>query len=225
MKNENFDDSSKLTLLSSGSGFFVSKLGHIVTNNHVINKCEKVKAQSENYVEEVQILARDVLHDIALIRVTKTPGFTFSFSDKDPGLMQDIYVAGFPFGQSIGSSIKVTKGIISSLSGFANSNQIQIDAAIQPGNSGGPIYNDYGNVLGVAVAKLGIKKIIKDFGVIPENINFGIKASVVKRFLEINNIPLEKENLKSVKKVMLGRNVTKGTVYLSCYVYHSPLKR
>jgi S1-C subfamily serine protease len=75
----------------------------------------------------------------------------FTLSKEKPELLQDIYVAGYPFGQKISTSVKVTKGIISSLTGIGNNfSNIQIDAALQPGNSGGPILNDKGNVVGVA---------------------------------------------------------------------------
>ena len=73
--------------------------------------------------------------------------------------MEDIIVAGFPFGNKVSSSIKFTRGIVSSLTGVGdNYSQIQIDAALQPGNSGGPIMDYMGNIVGVAVAKLSLKK-------------------------------------------------------------------
>ena len=62
-----------------------------------------------------------------------------------------------------------------------NYTNIQIDAALQPGNSGGPIINEYGNVVAVAVAKLDLKFALEEFGTVPENTNFGIKE-VVARF-------------------------------------------
>ena len=76
----------------------------------------------------------------------------------------------------------------------SNFSNIQIDAALQPGNSGGPILDDKGNVVGVAVAKLDMKKILENYGVIPENTNFGIKTSVVRSILESRNISFLKPN-------------------------------
>jgi len=122
-------------------------------------------------------------------------------STKSPELLQDVYVAGYPFGRKISTGVKVTKGIISALTGIGNNFcNTQIDAALQPGNSGGPILDDKGNVVGVAVAKLDIKKILKNLGVIPEDINFGIKTSVVRSILEskmsLHPVPIGQPSLR-----------------------------
>ena len=71
-------------------------------------------------------------------------------------------VAGVPFGKQVSSSVKVTKGIVSSLTGIQNNYaNMQVDAALRPGNSGGPIFNEVGNVIGIAVAKLDTKVALK----------------------------------------------------------------
>ena len=103
--------------------------------------------------------------------------------------MQEIYVAGYPFGSKVGATVKVTRGIVSSLSGIGNNfSNIQIDAAIQPGNSGGPIFNKGGSVIAVAAHKLDFKFALEKMGTLPENVNFGVKSSVVANFLDSNNV-------------------------------------
>ena len=88
---------------------------------------------------------------------------------ENPYLLQDINSAGYPFGNKISSSIKVTRGVVSSLSGVAdNISEIQIDAALQPGNSGRPLLDENGNVVGVAVAKLDAEFALEKFGTLPE---------------------------------------------------------
>ena len=110
-------------------------------------------------------------------------------------------------------------GIISSLTGIGNNySNIQIDAALQPGNSGGPILDDRGNVVGVAVAKLDIKKILKNFGVIPEDTNFGIKTSLVRSILESSNVSFPRPNASPISKTKLGKMISDGTYYLSCWM-------
>tara|TARA_B100000700_G_scaffold15274_1_gene14994 strand:- start:204 stop:509 length:306 start_codon:yes stop_codon:yes gene_type:complete len=75
------------------------------------------------------------------------PSSVLSFSNKRSALMEDIYVVGYLFGSSLSSPLKITKGIISSWSGLRNNySNIQIDAALQPGNSGGLIFDERGNV-------------------------------------------------------------------------------
>jgi S1-C subfamily serine protease len=131
----------------------------------------------------------------------------------------DVYVAGHPFGRDISTSVKVTKGIVSSLTGIANNfSNLQIDAALQPGNSGGPIMNDKGNVIGVAVAKLDLEKIVDDYGVVPENVNFGVKANVVINILESENIKFTSPNEDVIPVSELGEMITDGTYYLSCWM-------
>ena len=104
--------------------------------------------------------------------------------------MQKIYAAGYPFGKYLSDDLKFTDGIISSLKGYAdNSNELQIDAAINPGNSGGPIVDkETGSLVGVATMKLSKDYTKAAYGVESENINYGIKSSQVKDFLEANNI-------------------------------------
>ena len=89
------------------------------------------------------------------------PKYVFSLSPSNPFPLQEIIVAGFPFGNAVSNSIKFTKGIVSSVTGLGNNySQIQIDAALQPGNSGGPIVDEK-NIVAVAVAKLDLKKVME----------------------------------------------------------------
>ena len=123
---------------------------------------------------------------------------------------------------SLSSTVKVTKGVVSSLAGFKNDySQIQIDAALQPGNSGGPVVNEQGNVVAVAVASLDKEKFLKERGTIPENTNFGIKASTVRSFLEGNSISLPAPRRGSISKKDLRRLIEGGTHMLSCWSTHA----
>ena len=78
--------------------------------------------------------------------------------------------------------------------------------------------NDRGNVVGVAVAKLDIRKVLKNFGVIPEDTNFGIKTSVVRNILESSDVSLPRPNKASISKSKLGKMISDGTYYLSCWM-------
>ena len=211
---------------ASGTGFIISEAGHIVTNHHVIEGCTEVKVHKDGKVYKGNVIANDIMNDLALIKSNYKPNVIFPLSDKNPSLLQDIYVAGFPFGNAISSSVKVTKGVVSSETGIGNNySNMQIDAAIQPGNSGGPILDDYGNVIGVAVAKLAMEKIYEDFGVFPENTNFGIKSSVVENLIQAHNVNNPPPNTEEINKSDLGYNIKQATLYLSCWMTLAQIKK
>jgi TPR repeat protein len=205
--------------VASGTGFYVSDEGHIITNQHVIDGCRDMKVHSKGEVLETVKIADDVRNDLALLKISETPSHVFALSDKGAFPLQEIIVAGFPFGDRVSSTLKFTQGIVSSVAGLANDySQIQIDAALQPGNSGGPILDEYGNVVAVAVAKLSLKKILEDYGVVPENTNFGIKASAVRNLMEGNHVPFKSPNTELISREELSRVATDGTVYLTCWM-------
>ena len=194
-------DDNEMISASSGSGFAVSEDGYVVTNHHVIEGCQKVLVHSKEQSVQAIIVTSDPQNDLALLKADFKPDTVFPLSADRPELLQDIYVAGYPFGKNISSSVKVTKGIISSLTGIGNNfSNIQIDAALQPGNSGGPILDEKGNVVGVAVAKLDAELILENFGSLPEDTNFGIKSNIVKNILDSNGVDGPQANQDEISK-------------------------
>ena len=124
------------------------------------------------------------------------------------------------------STLKFTQGIVSSIAGLSNDySQIQIDAALQPGNSGGPIMDEFGNIVAVAVAKLSLKKILKDYGVVPENTNFGVKASAVRNLMEGNGVSFKAPNTEVPSRQDLSLQATDGTVFLSCWMTTAQIEK
>lgn len=212
-------DPNKIVNASSGSGFAVSTAGHVITNNHVIKGCKTVKIHTKGKSIPAKVIAYDLKNDIALLKGEFKPSTFFRFSIDNAQLLQVIYVAGYPFGRDVSSSVKVTKGIVSALIGIKdNTNQIQIDAALQPGNSGGPIIDEAGNVIGIAVSKLSIERTLEDFGTIPENTNFGVKSDIAKLLLLKNNVNLITPNIKPITTAKLGHLISGATYYLSCWM-------
>ena len=216
----------KVVPVSSGSGFAVSSNGYVITNHHVIEGCQNVKIHHNGRSISATVVTFDPKNDLALLKSKFRPSTVLSLSTNKPELLQDVYVAGYPFGRKVSTLVKVTKGIISSLTGIGNNfANIQIDAALQPGNSGGPILDDKGNVVGVAVARLDKIYAFKKFGSLPENTNFGIKASVVRSILESRNVSLPSPNRSSISKSKLGRMISDGTYYLSCWMTTAQIKK
>lgn len=212
--------------VSSGTGFFISKNGHIVSNFHVIEGCSEIYLQYSGQRIRTALVATDKVNDLALLNAEIQPRYVFGVDPLNVYPLQEIVVAGFPFGERISSSIKFTKGVVSALTGIGNNySEMQIDAALQPGNSGGPIIDEFGNVIGVAVSKLDMKLILEDYGVIPENTNFGIKATVLRNLLDANRITYLTANKKQISSRKLSKQVTDGTVFLSCWMTRQQIQK
>ena len=173
---------SKETKGSSGTAFFISN-NYLITNHHVIKGCNnnsKIIYQTNEI--NAQLIAKDKFLDLALLKVDVDNDTYISISNQAPSKLQRIIVAGYPFGKYLSDDMKFTSGIVSSLKGLGDdSTRLQIDAALNRGNSGGPIIDENtGELVAVAVAGLRKDK--------TEAVNFGIKASSVKNFLQSNQI-------------------------------------
>jgi S1-C subfamily serine protease len=137
-----------------GSGFILDKQGHILTNNHVIDNAQKVEVTlSDKHKYKATVVGVDKAHDLALLQINNAPDLQPATLSESTNLTvgQRVYAIGNPFGLS-GT---MTRGIISairSIRGPGNSpieDAIQTDAAVNPGNSGGPLLNSRGEVIGI----------------------------------------------------------------------------
>ena len=206
---------NKIVKIGSGSGFFVSDNGHIITNNHVIDSCEKIILNEET----LSVIAVNKKNDLALLKSNNENKSYLKLREGNIIQGEDIVVLGFPFGKEFSKDAKITKGIVSSLDGIGNDNtKIQIDAAIQPGNSGGPTVGFDGAVVGVTVSTIDAASILKDFGTIPQNMNFSVKKEFVESMLKENNIKVEyKINDNLMTSSDLFKLINPSTVYLECW--------
>jgi len=211
-------DDNELLAASSGTGFFVSKEGHIVTNFHVIEDCDSIKVNFKRKEIEAEIFATDKINDLAIIKTNFSSNKIFPVSNKDVTLLQDIIVAGFPLGKNISSVIKTHPGKVTALAGFEdNFSNFQTDATINQGNSGGPIIDEYGNVIGIAVATW------VEEGV--QGIHFGIKSSVLKTFANAKGLNFSAPNYRKIPKEKLGELISEATIYLECWMTGAKVKK
>jgi len=210
---------NKVIAASSGTGFFVSRTGHIVTNYHVIAECKDIKTFYKENEFITKTLAVDKINDLAIIKAELNPKKFYNVSNNDPELLQNVIIAGYPLGKRVSAAIKTSKGSITALAGFGdNYSEFQTDAALNPGNSGGPVIDEKGNVVGVAVAAYG-----KEEGV--ESFNFGIKVSILKNFAKANKINLSSQSYFSLGNKSLSDLINEGTIYLECWMTGATLKR
>ncbi|MFI5012600.1 MAG: trypsin-like peptidase domain-containing protein [Hyphomicrobiales bacterium] len=172
-----------------GTGFFVSKDGNIVTNAHVVDGCGSVEISSPNGPVSSRIVARDARNDLALLKADLT-------SSKVAGLRtgvrlgEQVAAFGYPLVGVLSTSGNFTLGNVTALTGIADDTRyLQVSVPVQPGNSGGPLLDANGNLVGVVTGKLdALRVMVATRGDIPQNVNFAIKGSVVATFLESNSV-------------------------------------
>ena len=217
-KPKSTPDDNKIVPAGSGSGFFVSKDGHIITNHHVIDDCNTTNVHFNGNQLDTQILAADKMNDIAILKTNIKPNSIFPVSNEDVSLLEDIVVAGYPLGKKVSSAIKTHKGVVTALAGAGdNFSNFQTDASINAGNSGGPIMNQKGNIVGIAVATW-----VED-GV--QGVHFGIKSSTLKTFATSNNLAFTQPNNRDLSNKDLGKLITEATVYLECHMTIANIKK
>jgi uncharacterized protein len=183
---------NELTVEKTGTGFAVSR-SVLVTNAHVVSNCGTVKVNGQ----PATVSAMDAGNDLALIN-TNHVGDVAKLSSVRIRQGDPIVVVGFPLRGFLANGAQVTAGNISALAGMGNDSRfIQISAPVQTGNSGGPLVNISGNVVGVVVSKLNAAKMASITGDIPQNVNFAISPLVLQAFLEANGVRYESSNSSS----------------------------
>lgn len=173
----------------TGTGFFVSKEGHVVTNYHVIENCRSIVVITGTAERiEAREIAKDATNDLALLSTGLRPG---RVAAPRLGTRLGEYVAafGYPHADLLASSGNFTQGSISALAGMGDDTRfLQITTPVQAGNSGGPLLDGSGNLVGIVTSKLNALKIAQASGDFPQNVNFALKASIVASFLDTNGI-------------------------------------
>jgi S1-C subfamily serine protease len=205
----------------SGTGFVVSTNGHIVTNHHVINGCVgDIKGNLSGEAPLVlRVVSSDETNDLALLQASPATFKSIAtIRDKAIRPGDTVVAIGYPFHGLLTSDFTVTTGIVSSLSGVLNDTRfLQISAAVQPGNSGGPLLDGKGQVVGIVAAKINALKFMKVTGEIPENINFAIKTGALRDFLDNSVVPYQTEEGKSdLSTADIARNARDYTLLISC---------
>ena len=177
-------------LASTGTGFVVTREGYVITNFHVVDGCTALFTERPGQRQAFSSVASDPKTDLALLKLARSgePFATFR-AGRGPGLGESVLAAGFPLRGILASTLNVTAGNISALAGIGDdATEYQITAPVQPGNSGGPLFDQSGNVVGIVVAKLDALQVAKWTGDVPQNVNFAIKSSIVQSFLHANGI-------------------------------------
>lgn len=182
---------------ATGSGFAITVNGIIATNAHVIEGGENFQVSFSNelgnFTYQAKTLLKDVNNDIALLKIDDIKFKSFEsipYSiDEKTEIGESVFTIGYPLSSIMGDNYKVTNGIISANSGIDDDVRfLQVSVPLQAGNSGGPLFDKSGNIVGLTTAKLNSKAV----GTSVENVNYAIKASYLLNVIKmVPDIPYE----------------------------------
>jgi S1-C subfamily serine protease len=213
--DDNIGQNTNKTEKSSGTGYAISSNGYIATNHHVTYGATSIKVRgvdgdfSKTYTAKVII--EDKNNDLSIIKIDN-PSFTslgtipYIISSRASDVGSSVFVLGYPLRATMGDEVKLTNGIISSKSGFQGDvTSYQITAPVQPGNSGGPLFDNKGNIIGIINAK----------HVGAENASYAIKSSYLLNLIDLMPTP---PNLETINTVA-GKTLTEQVKILKKFTY------
>jgi S1-C subfamily serine protease len=194
--------------------------GEILTNSHVVESCTEIIAQFPSGDSgKAMLVARDEKNDLAVIRANKPTASPATFRDGAPVRAGDAVVAlGYPLSGLLASTANLTVGNVSALAGLGDdSRYLQISAPVQPGNSGGPLLDTSGHLIGIVTAKLNAARVAKFTGDIPQNVNFALKAEVARTFLDSKQISYQRApSNHQLSAADVGDIARPFTVHITC---------
>lgn len=212
----NYSSSENNVAVGSGTGFALTSTGYIVTNDHVVNGAKKitVKGINGNFQKQydAKIVTVDKNNDLAVIQITD-PEFKslgkvpYIISNKTSDVGSSVFALGYPLRASMGDEIKLTNGIVSAKSGYQGDiTTYQISVPLQPGNSGGPLFDSKGILIGVVNAKLTVA----------ENASYAIKTSYLLSLIEtLGTVPrLQTVNTLANKSLAEQAKAVKNFIYI-----------
>lgn len=200
---------------SSGTGFAISLNGYIVTNYHVIENAKsiEVKGINGNFTRKLssKVVVSDERNDLAIIKIedsrfTTLGTIPYNFRKGIADVGENIFVLGYPLTTTMGEEVKLTNGIVSSRTGFKGDISLyQISAPVQPGNSGGPLFDKNGNLLGVINAKHSYA----------ENAGYAIKVSYLISLMDLLPVTINQPSVNSLN----GKSLTEQVKIASNFTY------
>ena len=198
MKAFNYTRDLSINQITSSTGFAISSNGLIITNHHVIDVATTIKVRGVNgdfsKVYNAKKIVDDKNNDLAIIKIedqnfTTLGTIPFVINNKSSEVGTSVFALGYPLRATMGDEIKLTNGIVSSKSGFQGDiTTYQVSVPVQPGNSGGPLFDNKGNLIGIINAKhLGA-----------ENVSYAIKSNYLLNLIDQMQIPPKLQAISSV---------------------------
>lgn len=200
---------------SQGTGFIIDPNGHILTCAHIFGQEKKASLWVEGKRFEADVINQDEENDLALLKIAKSDITDLQYlrvlNNTIYKMGQDVYTIGFPLSDILGNKPRLNKGLISSTVGLKDDPKyIQISVEIQPGNSGSPLVNENGFVVGLIQSTLNPMNVLeRTGGSLPQNVNFAIKTDVIKEFLKNcnNKFNMNSQSLKPLEFDQVSKSV------------------
>lgn len=210
-------EANKSEWAGNGTGFFISKDGYLATNYHVISEATEIEiefirnGQKQNY--KAKVIQSDIQNDLAVLKIDDNSFIPFSsipyyFQTSLTDVGSNVFALGYPMALSVmGTEIKFTDGKISSKTGFQGDiATYQMTTPIQPGNSGGPLFDFDGNLIGINSAKIRAD--------VADNVSYAIKSSYLKNLIDVLPTTLSLPNNKTI----MNKTLTEKIKIISDYV-------
>ena len=179
----------RLPVQTAGTGFSLGSSGYIITNYHVVKDAKQINVKYLNGdIAKAEAIVKDESNDIVFLKPEnspKLPGANISLGDSSEMRIGDkVFTIGFPMSNILGHQPGYSEGVINSLAGMGDDPKtFRISIPIQSGNSGGPLFNEKGEVVGIVSSSLDSANTFQVFGNAPQNVNFAIKSTFVKNLL------------------------------------------
>jgi S1-C subfamily serine protease len=184
----NTNSSSLLVIdspVATTTGFFITDDGYLISNYHVVKDAAKVRLLTSAGKVDAKVVRVDAANDLALLRAEGRFAPLPVAASRNVQLGNTVATVGFPDPGLQGFSPKLAKGEIAALAGAGDdARYFQISVPVQPGNSGGALVDEHGNVVGIVSAKLNAAAALASSGALPENVNYAVKSSFLLSFLE-----------------------------------------
>jgi hypothetical protein len=201
---------------------FIERKGtvEILTNFHVVEGCENitVKLPLKN-VETATLIARDQKNDLAVVQIKTLPASVATFRGGTSLRAGDTIVAlGYPLSGILASTANLSTGIVSALAGLGDDTRyLQISAPVQQGNSGGPLLDTSGHLVGIVTSKLNAVRMARFTGDVPQNVNFAIKGEIARAFLDSKGINYQMaQSNQNLSVAEVGDVARPFTVFVEC---------
>jgi len=190
---------------SSGTGFFIDKKGYLTTNYHVIKDATIIEIVYNNKPYKAKVVVSDMQNDLAILKIDDESfiplsdlKYNFKIETSDVGT--SVFALGFPMTQIMGDEIKFTDGKINAKSGYKGEiSTYQISVPIQPGNSGGPLFDNDGNLVGITSSGLDKSK--------TDNVNYAIKTKYLNLLIDEVNDVIDLPNTVLSKTTLLTEKI------------------